>query len=63
VQTNCDSWKEIPAKDNGRFNAGQNLVDLVGEDNMNEQRMLYNVLNVEPLSNEETVYCAFFGSF
>ena len=35
------------------------MMDVTGVDNMNEQRVLYNVLHIDPVCNKETVYCSF----
>ncbi|CAI2370627.1 unnamed protein product [Moneuplotes crassus] len=59
VQTNCDSWEEIPKRDNNRRKTAIELVEATGVEHMNEKRMLFNVMNVDPVCNKETVYSSF----
>lgn len=49
VQTNCDSWEEPPERDNGRKLIAEEMIKVTGVENLNEQRMLYNVLHIDPV--------------
>ena len=59
VQTNWDTFAKTPERDLGRLEKAKEMLDINTFDNMNEHRMLYNVLNIYPVWNKETVFCAF----
>ena len=59
AQTNFDVWEEAPERDSGRYQKCKEMMEVTGQEYMNEKRMLYNVLHIDPICNKETVYCAF----
>ena len=59
VQTNFDTFEEPPERDNNRFVEACKMMNLIKPDLINEKRMIYSVLNVYPICNDETVYCCY----
>lgn len=55
-QTNCDAWEEPPERDNNRLVIAKEMLEVTGVGNINEKRLLYNVLHIDPVCNKETVY-------